>query len=87
LNLGPVVGEEQEQRVVVLADLLQVVDQATHVVVQVLDQGGVEVHLARDRSARDGSQVAPERDVPEPLGQVRVGADDAELLAPEWRAC
>jgi hypothetical protein len=50
--LGAVVAEHDEDRVVVLADLLQMVDQPPDVVVEVLHHTGVQLHLLAQQGAR-----------------------------------
>ncbi|MNN45486.1 hypothetical protein D3C81_1598240 [compost metagenome] len=56
-----VVGHEDDQRVVMSADLLQVVDQAADVHVQVVDHGSVDFHLARLNLPLLDAQLLPLR--------------------------
>ena len=80
--LGAVVAEHDEDRVLVLADLLQVVDEPADVEVEVLHHAGVEFHLL----AEDGPGRRRQHDgvghEPHALGELRACGHDAELDLP-----
>ena len=80
--LGAVVAEDDEDRVVVFADLLQVLDQAADMVVHVLHHAGVHLHLLAEQGARRRRQQRRVGDEPHALGQLRAWWHDAHLDLP-----
>ena len=77
--LGAVVAEHDEDRVVVLADLLQMVDQPPDVVVEVLHHAGVQLHLLAQHGARRRRQQRGVGHEPHALGELRARGHDAHL--------
>jgi hypothetical protein len=67
------VGDQHDQRVVELAELLEEGDQAADVVVGVLEEAGEDLHHAGVQTALVVGQRVPGRDVRIPLGQDRIG--------------
>ena len=80
--LGPVVGEEDDDGVVVLADLLQVVEEPPDVPVEVLHHRGVDLHLSAQLGVRRGREVNRPRHEPELRGALDLFVDESELLQP-----
>jgi hypothetical protein len=80
--LGAVVAEHDEDRVLVLADLLQVVDQPPDVVVHVLHHAGVELHLLAEQGAAGRREQRWVGHEPHALGQLRARGRDAHLDLP-----
>ena len=81
-SLGAVVAEHDEDRVLVLADLLEVVDEPADVEVEVLHHSGVELHLLAEDGPARRSQHDGIGNEPHPLGELRARGHDAELDLP-----
>ena len=80
LGGGAVVGDDHDQRVVELADLLERVEHAAEVVVAVGDEARVDLHHPRVQPALVGGQRRPLRHVGVARRQLGVGGQQPELL-------
>ena len=81
LGRRPVVAEDVvDDRVVEDLEVAHRVDQPSDVVVGVLEEPGVDLHLARQHRLQLIGHVVPGGDLVVPLGQLRVRGDHAELL-------
>ena len=75
-----------DERVVEDAEVLDRVDHPADVVVGVLEEAGVDLHLAREHRLQLVRHVVPGRDLVVARGQLGVGRDDAQLLLAGERA-
>ena len=81
LGRGAVVADDHvDQRVVEDLEVGERVDQPADVVVGVLQEAGVDLHLAREDRLQVVRRLVPGRDLGRPRGQLGVLRDDAELL-------
>ena len=81
LRGGPVVADDVvDQRVVEDLQVLERVDQPAHVVVRVLEEPGVDLHLAREHGLQVIRHVVPGRDLRGTLRELRVRRDHAQFL-------
>ncbi len=69
-----------DERVLEHAEVVERVDQPPDVVVGVLQEAGVDLHLARQHGLEVIRDLVPGGDLLGPGGQLRVGRDHAELL-------
>ncbi len=83
LEAGAVVAPDvEDQRVVEVAHLLDLVEQAADVPVGVVHEPGVDLHLPRVELLRGVVERVPRVEEIGPLGEHRVLRDDPELLLP-----
>jgi hypothetical protein len=83
LGGGAVVPDDVvDERVLEDAEILQRVDQPPDVVVGVLEESGVDLHLAREDRLQLVGHVVPGRDLLVPRGQLRIRWDDPKLFLP-----
>ena len=81
LGGGAVVADDVvDDRVVEDPEVLEGVDQPPDVVVGVLEEAGVDLHLAGQDRLELVGHVVPRGDLVVPGGQLGIGRDDAELL-------
>ena len=81
LGRGAIVADDHvDQRVVQHLEVGERVDQPADVVVGVLEEAGVDLHLAGEDRLHVVGRVVPGRDLVRPGGELRVGGDHAELL-------
>ena len=81
LGAGAVVADDvEEERVVELADRLELRHQPAHLVVGVLGEAGEGLHLPLEEPLLLGGHVVPGRDLRGPGRELRVGGDHAQLL-------
>ncbi len=80
LRARAVVRDDHDQGVVELPLLLEVVEQATEVVVGMAQEAGEDLHVAAVQPACVGRERRPVGDVRVVAGQLRVGRQDPELL-------
>jgi hypothetical protein len=69
-----------DQRVVENPEVLDCVDQASHLVVRLLEESGVDLHLLGQDRLELGRHVVPRRDLGVAFGEFGVLRDDAQLL-------
>ena len=83
LGRGAVVPDDVvDERVAEDLQVLEGVDQPPDVVVGVLEEAGVDLHLADEHRPELLGHVVPGRDLVVAAGEIGVGGDDAELLLP-----
>ena len=82
LGGGPVVGDDHDERVVQHPDLLEGVEHAAEVVVEVGQEPGVDLHHARVQPPLVRAQRRPLGDVGVVPRQLRVSREQADLLLP-----
>ena len=75
-----------DQRVVEDAEVVEGVDDPADVVVGLLEETGVDLHLARQHRLELVGHVVPGRDLFVARGQLGVGGDHAQLLLPRERS-
>ena len=75
-----VADDAVDERVVEDPEVVERVDQPPDVVVGVLQEAGVDLHLAREHRLELVGHVVPGRDLGRARGQLGVGRDHAELL-------
>ena len=71
-----------DERVVEDVEIAEGVEDAADVVVGLLEEAGVDLHLARQDRLELGRHVVPGGDLLRPRGQLRVLGDHAQLLLP-----
>ena len=71
-----------DQRVVEQVELFQIVQQASDMVVGVLQESRVDFHLAAQHRLESFRHVVPGRDLFMALGELAIFRDDAQLLLP-----
>ena len=81
LSRRAVVADDQvDQRVVEDLQILERVDEPAEMVVDVLEEGRIDLHLAGEDRPHVLRRLVPRRDLVRPRGQHGVGGDDAQLL-------
>ena len=84
LGRRAVVGDDHDQRVLELADVLERVEDPAEVVVGVRDEAGEDLHHPRVQPALVGGQRRPFRDVGVARRELRVGGQKSPISC--WRA-
>ena len=83
LGARPVVADDVvDERVLEHAEVVERVDEPSDVVVGVLEEAGVDLHLAGENRLQLIGHVVPGGDLVVPRGQLRLRGHDSELLLP-----